>query len=139
MRVGGVLAAVFVVAAAALFVRAALGIGPHRIGGRPVTPEEWLQLAGPLLVAAAGLMGAIAYGFRTRKHWARHVVMAHWAVVGCYGLGLGAAGQLSRGLTIRVVVQAIVFGAVAWWYFYRKPGVVAYFRTLGGGPGRTLG
>ncbi len=133
MRVGGVLAAVFVAAAAALFVRAVLGIGPHRIGGRPVTPEEWLRVAGPLLVAAAGLMGAIAYGFRTRKHWARHVVMAHWAVVGCYGLGLGAAGQLSRGLTIRVAVQATVFGAIAWWYFYRKPNVVAYFAGLAAG------
>ncbi|MGH9261990.1 MAG: hypothetical protein ACRD08_19200, partial [Acidimicrobiales bacterium] len=121
MRVGAVLATVFVVLAAALFVRAVLGIGPHRIGGRPVTPEEWLRLAGPLLVAAAGFMGAIAYGFRTRKPWARHMVMAHWAVVGFYGLGLGAAGQLSRGLTIRVVVQAVAFGAAAWWYFYRKP------------------
>lgn len=130
MRVGAVLATVFVVLAAALFVRAVLGIGPHRIGGRPVTPEEWLRLAGPLLVAAAGFMGAIAYGFRTRKPWARHVVMAHWAVVGFYGLGLGAAGQLSRGLTIRVVVQAVAFGAAAWWYFYRKPNVVQYFETL---------
>ncbi|MGH7645773.1 MAG: hypothetical protein ACREMR_09320 [Gemmatimonadales bacterium] len=130
MRIGAVLAAVFVVVFVALFVRAAFGIGPHRIGGRPVTPEEWLRLAGPLLVAACALMGAIAYSFRTRKPWARHLVMVHWAVVGLYALGLGAAGQLSRGLTTRVVVQAVVFGAAAWWYFYRKPNVVAYFNQL---------
>lgn len=135
MQVGGVLAAAFVVLAAALFVRAMLGLGTtYRIGGRPVTPQEWLRLAGPLLVAAGALMGIIAYAFHTRRPWARHVVMAHWAVVGCYGLGLGLAGELSRGLTIRVVVQAVVFGAVAWWYFYRKPSVVAYFGTLGSPP-----
>lgn len=138
MRVGGVLAKVFVVVFIALFVRASFGIGPHRIGGRPVTPEEWLRLAGPLLVAACALMGAIAYSFKTGKPWARHLVMAHWAVVGFYALGLGVAGQLPRGLTIRVVAQAIVFGAVAWWYFYRKPNVVRYFRALAerGGEGR---
>ncbi|MGH7674589.1 MAG: hypothetical protein ACREMV_04890, partial [Gemmatimonadales bacterium] len=80
--------------------------------------------------AAAAFMGAIAFGFKARRPWARHVGMAHWAVVGFYGLGLGAAGQLSRGLTLRVVVQAVVFGAAAWWYFYRKPNVVAYFEQL---------
>jgi hypothetical protein len=58
--------------------------------------------------------------------------MAMWAVVALYGLGIGVAGMIARGLMLRAVLEALVFGTASAWYFYGKRNVVEYFNSLDG-------
>ena len=131
MRLGGRLAAAFAAGAGLLLVLAALGIGSFGIAGRPVARGEWLRVAGPLFLSTGTLMGVIAYGFRARKRWSRHVVMVLWTTVAVYGVAVGVTGGVPVVLAWRVVLQAFGLGALAAWYFYRNADVVAYFRSLG--------
>ena len=57
-------------------VLAILDIGPHIMGGEPVTRTEWLHIAAPLVAVIGILMACIAYGFAGQKPWSRHVVIA---------------------------------------------------------------
>jgi hypothetical protein len=46
---------------------AILDIGPHIMGGEPVTRTEWLHIAAPLVAVIGILMAFIAYGFAAQK------------------------------------------------------------------------
>ncbi|HEX4600997.1 MAG TPA: hypothetical protein VH116_06370 [Gemmatimonadales bacterium] len=131
MRLGGRLAAAFAAGAGLLLVLAALGVGSFGIAGRPVTSGEWLRVAGPLFLSMGVLMAVIAYGFRARKRWSRHVVMVLWTTVAVYGVAVGVTGRVPAALAWRAALQALGLGALAAWYFYRNADVVGYFRSLG--------
>ncbi len=130
MQLGGWCALAFAVGSAAVLGLAAVGIGAYGIAGRPVATGEWLRLAGPLFVVCGGLMAGIAYGFRARKRWSRHLAMAFWTAFGLYALAMGVTGRVPSALMWRALIEAVGLGAIAAWYFYRKPEVVDYFRRL---------
>jgi len=65
-------------------------IGPHIMGGEPVTREEWLHIAAPLVAVIGIFMTFIAYGFATQKHWSRHVVIGMFSLIVVYASSLGA-------------------------------------------------
>lgn len=138
MTLGGVFAILYCIGALFLLAWAVAGKewGPlgseYSIGGQPVPREEWLALAGPLLAITAVLMAAIAIGIFRARPWSRHVVMLHWLVVTGYGLILWVLRAVDPFIAMRAVGQGVILGAFAAWYFYRKPNVVAYFRSLAG-------
>ena len=109
---------------------AILDIGPHIMGGERVTREEWLRIAAPLVAVIGVLMACIAYGFATRKHWSRHVVIAIFVLIVLYASVLGALNLIHRAIMWRAIINASVFGGASAWYFYFKPNVAAYFREL---------
>ncbi|MEP7199740.1 MAG: hypothetical protein ABI874_07990 [Chloroflexota bacterium] len=130
MKLGMGLAALFALGAATLILLAQFGIGLFEIDGQPVSANEWLRVSAPLFLIAGGLMAGIAYGFCTRKTWARRLVMALWFAVGSYGLLTGVTGAVPISVMWRAIIQAIVLGSVASWYFYRKRNVVEYFNAI---------
>ncbi|MBA2339643.1 MAG: hypothetical protein H0V88_04565 [Pyrinomonadaceae bacterium] len=131
MKLGMWFASVFAIGAIVLLSLAASGlVRPLWIGNQVVETKVWLRIAGPLFLLTSVLMAGIAYGFRTRKAWSRHLVMIMWAAIGLYGLILGAAGDVPRELAWRALIESVVFGSVAAWYFYVKTNVVEYFRAL---------
>jgi hypothetical protein len=109
---------------------AVLHIGPHIMGGEPVTRTEWLHIAAPLVAVIGILMAFIAYGFATQKYWSRHLVLAMFVLIVVYASILGALNLVHHAIIWRAIINASVFGGASVWYFYFKPKVAAYFREL---------
>ena len=109
---------------------AVCNIGPHIMGGERVTRTEWLHIAAPLVAVIGILMAFIAYGFATRKHWSRHVVIAIFVLIVLYASVLGALTLIHRAIMWRALINGVLFGGASIWYFYLKPNVVAYYRAL---------
>jgi len=105
-------------------------IGPHIMGREPVTREEWLHIAAPLVAVIGILMTFIAYGFAAQKYWSRHLVIAMFALIVLYASILGAVHLIHHAIMWRAIINASVFGGAAVWYFYFKPNVAAYFCEL---------
>jgi energy-coupling factor transporter transmembrane protein EcfT len=112
---------------------AVLDIGPHIMGGKRVTREEWLHIAAPLVAVIGVLMACISYGFATEKAWSRHLVIAMFALIVVYAASLGALSLMHRAIMWRALINGTVFGVASAWYFYFKPNVAAYFRQMNEG------
>jgi hypothetical protein len=113
---------------------AAVGVGSYAINGEPVSAHEFLRVAGLLLAAIAGLLLAIAFAFWRERPWGRHAVLAFWL----YSAAAAAALAQNPLSALGSVFECLAMAAVAAWYFYGKPNVVAYYRALrpaGGAPG----
>lgn len=130
MRFGAAFAIVYALGASLLLIGGAAGWLPYSIDGRPVTREQWITLAAPLFAISILLMACIAYAILRARRWSRPMVMAHWAAVFAYASVLLSRGSVERALALRAMAEAAVLGAVAAWYFYRKPNVVQYFKSL---------
>jgi hypothetical protein len=120
-------------AAAGMFLSLLLAfcnIDPFIIGGERVTRDVWLRIAAPLVAAIGILMVLIAYGFRARKSWSRHLVLAIFSLIIIYATALGTLSLIHHAIMWRAIINAAVFGCASIWYFYLKPNVVSYFREL---------
>ena len=111
-------------------VLAILDIGPHIMGGEPVTRTEWLRIAAPLVAAMGVLMALVCYALASRKPWSRHVVIAIFTLIIVYAAILGTLNLIHRAIMWRALINGVLFGGASIWYFYLKPNVVAYFRAL---------
>jgi hypothetical protein len=109
---------------------AILDIGPHIMGGEPVTRTEWLRIAAPLVAVIGILMAFIAYGFAGQKSWSRHLVIAMFILIIVYASILGTLNLIHHAIMWRAIINGTVFGGASVWYFYFKPNVAAYFREL---------
>ena len=99
----------------------------------PATRGEFLRFFLPLFAgfaAAATTTGAVAYGLWRERSWSRPVMMAFWgvAVLMAAGVAVFADGTMSE--SILALVELLVIAAVAYWYLYHRPGVVAYYAAL---------
>ena len=113
-----------------LITRAILGMGPYLMGGVSVEREEWLRIAAPLMVIASIEMLVVTFAILRRREWSRHAVMLLWATVGVYALLAGLIWQVEPSLVLRAIVQALALGVLSWWYLYKKPATVKYFKSL---------
>src|SRR5947207_15081170 len=84
---------------------AILDIGPHIMGGEPVTRAEWLHIAAPLVAVIGILMAFIAYGFAAQKHWSRHLVISMFALIVVYASILGALGLIHHEIMWRAIIN----------------------------------
>ncbi|HST31735.1 MAG TPA: hypothetical protein VLK27_12945 [Chthoniobacterales bacterium] len=102
-------------------------VGGYSIGGMPVSREQWLTIAAPLVATIALLMAATALALRREYRWARITFMCIWPTIIAYGIGCAIIGAVPWKLGLRALVDAAVVGAVAGWLlFFYKPSV-AYF------------
>src|SRR5213592_736890 len=109
---------------------AVMDVGPHIMGGEPVSRSEWLHIAAPLVASIGCLMALIAYALHAGKTWSRHGVIAVFTLIILYASTLGALNVLHHTMMWRAIANASFFGSAAVWYFYFKPNVAAYFREL---------
>ena len=109
-----------------------LNIAPASMGGEHVTRTEWLHIAAPFVAAMGVLIALVCYALASRKPWSRHVVIAMFALIIVYATILGTLGMIRHSIMWRALIKATVFACLSCWYFYLKPNVVQYFRTLNG-------
>jgi hypothetical protein len=107
-------------------------IGPPIMGGEPVSRNEWLHIAAPVVAAIGLLMALVCYALASRKPWSRHVVIAMFILIIVYATLLGTLNLIPHNIMWRALINATVSGCLSCWYFYLKPNVVQYFRGLKG-------
>jgi len=121
----------FAVGTGGVLVLAGTGlVSQWSIAGQAVTREQFLRLAGPVLGFAGACAAAIAYGFRTRRAWSRHLVPALFGGVALLASSAFRTGELPREMAWQALTRPLVMLGVTVWYFYFKRNVADYFRSL---------
>jgi hypothetical protein len=97
-------------------------IGGYSIGGLPVSREQWLTIAAPLVATIAVLMAATALALKRHYPWARTTFMCIWPIIIAYGICCAIIGAIPWTLALRALVDATFVGAIAGWLlFLYKP------------------
>ena len=95
--------------------------GDYSIYGRPVSREEFVAAALPVVSLVFAFYVCLAYGFWREKLWSRHVLVFLGVVSGATVPWIARGpGAVCLGL-----LQAALWVAVFAWYFYGKENVVA--------------
>jgi hypothetical protein len=126
----GVLAAIFIFMACLLLLLASLHFDIFSIGGRRVTPEEWMRVAAPLFVILALGFCVMLYGIAVGRRWWRLLLVLLWCVVVVYGAAAGLAGKVRPAEAWRALVQGSALAALSWWLLFRTQKMRDYFRSL---------
>lgn len=106
---------------------AVLGSGPYRVNGVEVSKAQFLTSPELLWVPIAAIYcGLVAYFVFAERPSARPAMLVPWiaGVVAYAFIGEDAASRLIG------ILWSVIAGAIAWWYLYGKPNVVAYFERL---------
>jgi hypothetical protein len=130
MRVGYWFALMLSFVLAAVFALTAAGLFPYRIAGQAVSRDAWWRIS-PVLPVVSAIAAAIAFGIRRRKRWVRHLVMLLWLTLALSALASYVRGDIPRPVTVRALIEPAVLTAICGWYFYARPNVVEYFRSIG--------
>ena len=112
-------------------VATALGCGDtSRLTASPF--GEW---GVSLWIAQAAVLGgflfAIGYGFKRDETWTRVVVIVYWIAAIAFSAANAIASGIPRG-TYFIGLTSFLGLGIAWWFFFSKPNVVAYYRSLAG-------
>lgn len=114
-----------------LMALVALSAGPlitYEINEQPVTQAYFASHALPPIVLAGGVLLAIGYGFWKERSWSRELVMGFWLLVGVCVLALTAYAPPTKKMF--ALGDLVIDVGIAVWYFYFKPNVVEYYRSL---------
>jgi hypothetical protein len=129
LRVGFWFALMLSVALAGAFAFTAMGVLPYRIAGEAVSREAWWRI-GPVLLVVSAFAAAIAVGIRRRRRWVRYLVVLLWVTIALAAVASHMLGDLPRSVLVRALIEPAILTALCGWYFWGKPNVVAYFRSL---------
>lgn len=114
----------------AVLVLAPFNLGTYTINGAPATGPEFLRAAGVPFGLLGTLLLAIGFGLWFERAWTRLLMIGFWGVM----LALGAAQMMDGSLTVSAglggIVEMLIALALAGWYLYQKPNVVAYYERL---------
>jgi hypothetical protein len=129
MRVGFWFALILSFSLGLAFALTAAGLLPYRIAGHAVSREAWWRIS-PVLPLVSAFAGAIAVGIRRRRRWTRYLVVLLWVTIALATVASYSVGDLPRSVLFRALIEPAILTALCGWYFWGKPNVVAYFRSL---------
>ena len=127
LRVGFWVAIVISFALTAVFFLTAASVLPPVIAGERVSRAAWWRVS-PILLVAAVLAAAIAFGIRRRMPWSRHLVLALWVSIAIGALTAGLSGDIPPHVLSRALAEPAILTVLCGWYLYGKANVVEYFR-----------
>lgn len=111
------------------------GAGTYTVNGEIVTRDEFMEMMRPvfaMLVLLVPAAGATAWALHRGKPWGRHAVMALICAATASPIVLGVGNPETPLLWAPMIIAALAYAVLAFWYFYRKRNVVAYYRFLEG-------
>jgi hypothetical protein len=129
MRMGFWFALLLSVVLLVAFALTAAGFLPYRIAGEAVTRAAWWRIS-PVLPVVSAFAAAVAFGIRRRRRWVRPLVILLWVTIALAAVVSYWRGDLPRHVLVRALIEPAVLIALCGWYFWVKPNVVAYFRSL---------
>ncbi|MEO8449844.1 MAG: hypothetical protein ABI647_08650 [Gemmatimonadota bacterium] len=103
---------------------------PYLVAGQRVPREIWLKVAAPVLAAASAWLLVFTVGTLLRRAWSRYCVIGLFVTVIGFSIVDWSRQWIDSALAVRALAQAAGLGMVAYWYFFRKRNVVAYYQSL---------
>ena len=98
----------------------------YSINGRQVTRKEFLASVLPVLIPILLVGLGLAYAIWRERPWSRHLVMAVFLA-----MIIAAPFVIQhRGRAISTMIIAAAWLGLAFWYFYLKRNVAAYYDDL---------
>lgn len=120
----------FIVLACLLLLLASLHVDVFSIGGRRVTPEEWMRVAAPLFVILALGFCVVLFAMAMGRRWWRLLLVLLWCAVAVYGAAAGLAGKVRPTEAWRALLEGGALAALSWWLLFRTRKMRDYFRSL---------
>jgi hypothetical protein len=102
----------------------------YSVGGRAVTRAVWLSAAAPLFAVSAVWFGMAASALWLGRVWSRVCILGAFGSVGVFALAMLWNHSIPRALALRGLAQALILGAVSWYYLYRSRAPARYFAAL---------
>jgi len=105
----------------------------YSVDGHAATRAQFFAASLPILVAVPPLLllfAAIAYALWRELQWSRPLIVAFWCANLLLGAGLATWGPVHDPEAWAPLPIYLIIIAIVWWYLYRKPAVVAYYRVL---------
>src|SRR5262245_32523887 len=130
MAIGAFLGAAWAALTALVLPLAAAGGLPLSIAGTDAPARAWMRITAPLAIVTAVLLALFAIGVAARRLWTRPLVPLLGASIAIDRALWGLAGLLPPASAAAGSFEGIVLALVALWYFYRRPRVAAYYRSL---------
>ena len=130
MAIAAFLGAAWAALTALVLPLAAAGGLPLSIAGADAPARAWLRVTAPLAIVAAVILALFAAGVAARRAWTRPLLPFLGAMVAIDRALWGLAGDLPPASAVRASLEGVALALFALWYFYRRPGVAAYYRSL---------
>lgn len=108
----------------------AAGFGETSMGGMPVTRDEWLAVAAPVISSVGALMGVTSIALWRHRRWARWTWMLIWPLLTAWASVDAIGGVIPWWLARQAIVDAVLFGVASWWLLFRYSPAVVYFYRL---------
>ncbi|CAN5631923.1 hypothetical protein BH18VER1_BH18VER1_00860 [soil metagenome] len=108
----------------------AAGFGEPSLRGVPLTREEWLHVAAPLLGAISLLMGLTSVGLRRHQPWARWTFICIWPLILGAGVAAASTASIPWWLGRQAAMYASAIGLLSAWLLFWKRSTVLYFYRI---------
>jgi hypothetical protein len=108
----------------------AAGVGGTAMRGKPVSREEWLAIAAPVIGVVAMLMALTSIGLRRHRPWARWTWMSIWPFIVIATIAAAVEDAIPVSLAWQAVIAASVGGALFAWALFRYHASVLYFYRI---------
>ncbi|MCA1790603.1 MAG: hypothetical protein LC667_12320 [Thioalkalivibrio sp.] len=86
-----------------------------------------LLATSPVLLLVAGAQAVLGYGLLKKRSWARPLGTSLWLGIGVLTGGAQALAGLGADRFHWSLMWGLLCTSAAFWYFYRKPNVRAYY------------
>lgn len=126
IKIGALLSPVFAATWFVLAVMTYAGIATGSAEAAIAVENARLTHRDPIGLSIAIVVGLTAYGFWTERFWARYSALGFSVLT----VALGVDGMFGGTATLRGVVEEVAITLIAWWYFFGKQTVVAYYAAL---------
>jgi hypothetical protein len=121
---------IYSVASALGISAVAAGFNELSVGGVPLTRDEWLHVAAPLLGAISLLTGLTSVGLRRHQPWARWTFMCVWPLIIAAGLAAALTDSIPWWLGRQAAIYAFAGGFFSAWLLFWKRSTVLYFYRI---------
>ncbi|MBB4637245.1 hypothetical protein [Longimicrobium terrae] len=109
------------------------GASTYTFNGERVARDEFMGMMRPVFAMLALLVpavGATVWALYREKPWGRHAVMGLICAITGAPVVLGVGKPMVSSMRVPMIIGAVAHAVPAFWYFYRKRNVVAYYRSL---------
>ncbi|MGH7624434.1 MAG: hypothetical protein ACREOJ_03845 [Gemmatimonadaceae bacterium] len=113
-----------------LLILAPFNIGAYFVDRAPATGPEFLRAEGLPSAILGGLLLAIGLGLWLEHAWTRLLMIGFWLLIVATGVVEMMTGSVTAGHGLFGHVERLIALALAGWYLYLKPNVVAYYKRL---------
>ena len=137
MRLGWLVGAAAALVIVGFLALSSGGFGPYTVNGAPVSKENFLAFALPILsgyLLFSLMLIATSWGLYRDRAWSRQLLLSLVVACALFGTGIGLAAGLPLAQMALATLGSALMVTSLWWYLYRDDDVVAYYDSVASRP-----